>query len=675
MPLRNLLLKEAHERIEQLYPDTSQLEDPKQKDGVTFRLTKDDKECGGDGVPVSFVEYDVPGSRPIDVFNVLTDASKQPTWDDHCAKMDPIGDFQDVQAQGYAGEFVAPGTPVAGREGYEWMVVEANFTTEDFWVVFSTYENGDLKQKRPFDSGVVEMQNCLAGYHLTKTATGTHIVNTQQINSHSWPLSARYVANQGWTSSVDFAAALKKEGAAQQAKGWNNTQVVVPAWMLVDRPCGEINYDVQVRNTILNQAKTEMSLDESQRGTAKSISLASGASLKLWQSFANCGGSGVSPTSIPKWWAEFEVPNVDPAEVFNRLVNKEEEHSWHAGQGPVNITGFHGGARGIHEEFKAPKVMWHQFKTREMWEWQAAEHNSTDGSYLLALQSAGDPFSPSFGSSDVSAFQCLAAYKATPVTRGGSTGTLLQFSSHLNPNIGLLSKLRLLWQKAGEQMVKEFADSILAAIGTGSAAPLDGGSLSLLAPPPEGRNDSLSIDEVVALDPKNDSSLVFRRGFSQLDLPKQIDVSATDLTSNAESVYKLYQRLQNNATEEEKGPFQGGAATTALTLQRQGESLAAIQIRTMEVVAKIDCEGDPDWDHNHPAGGLPFGLIIGIAVAVTVVLLACISWCCCRFCRGRLREKRSRRAAQDLLNHVDQNRLVTTEDAAGTSLRRTEDRR
>jgi len=87
---------------------------------VTFRLSKEDKECGGDGVPLTFLEYEIEGVRPVDVFNVLTDAQKEPEWDTHCAKMDLIGEMRSKQARGFDSVWVAPGTPVSAREGIEW---------------------------------------------------------------------------------------------------------------------------------------------------------------------------------------------------------------------------------------------------------------------------------------------------------------------------------------------------------------------------------------------------------------------------------------------------------------------------------------------------------------------------------------------------------------------------
>mmetsp|Transcript_152011 Transcript_152011/g.488031 ORF Transcript_152011/g.488031 Transcript_152011/m.488031 type:complete len:720 (+) Transcript_152011:97-2256(+) len=641
LPLRTSLLDAAHDRVNNFYKDSQNLDDPKQQAGVVFRLSKDDKECGGDGVPLSFIEYDVDGARPIDVFNVLSDAHNQPSWDEHCAKMDPLGDFTQVQAKGFAGLFVAPGAPVSGREGYEWMVAEANFTTEEFWLVMSTYNNNDLKQKRPFDSGSVEMQNCMAAYKITKTDKGSHVVNTQQINSHSWPLSARYVANTGWTGSIDFATSLRKVAPTQKQKGWNQTQTFLPSWMLVDRPCGVEPVDEDLRLSILGHAATEMALPEKDRGSMSTATLASGEKMKLWRREKACGGGGVPSTDIPAWWAEFTVPKAKPEEVFNWLVAKADEKSWHKGQGRVNLTGFHSGARGVHEEFLAP---W-PFESRELWEWQVANQSLATRTYLLALESAPEPTTPKFGDGKAAvASQCLAAYEVSP-TAGG---TLLRMSSHLNPNVGLLSKLSILWVKAGEQMIKDFANALSTAAAAGAPPTIDGGALALLAPPPPGRNASLTVAGVAGL-PGNGTSLDFLRGVAGLDLPQVLDVSAVDLPARAQEVFRLYHRLEKNATKEDASAFEGGRAMTAAQLQLQGEALAALQLRALGAVAVVDCEGGvPDFDHDKSGGGIPIMLMAGIAVGVLAVIAMCCTWCCCR-CAKRRRAKRAAVDASALL--------------------------
>eukprot|EP00959_Pyramimonas_sp_CCMP1952_P212336 4443103-Pyramimonas_sp.AAC.1 len=70
-------------------------------------------------------------------------------------------------------------------------MVDANFTTEEFWVVFTSLDTTALQQRKPADQGTVSMQNCMGATHITKTPTGLHIVSSNQPNAHSFPLDPR----------------------------------------------------------------------------------------------------------------------------------------------------------------------------------------------------------------------------------------------------------------------------------------------------------------------------------------------------------------------------------------------------------------------------------------------------------------------------------------------------
>lgn len=51
--------------------------------------------------------------------------------------------WSSLQARGVVGFFEAK--PLSTREIYEWQVASANFTSQEFWVVYSTLQNDQLR--------------------------------------------------------------------------------------------------------------------------------------------------------------------------------------------------------------------------------------------------------------------------------------------------------------------------------------------------------------------------------------------------------------------------------------------------------------------------------------------------------------------------------------------------
>merc|ERR1712232_674818 len=65
---------------------------------------------------------------------------------------------------------------------------------------------------------------------------------------------------------------------------------------------------------------------------------------------------------------------------------------------------------------------------RELWQWEVASHNTTTKSYIVALQSRGKPWSPSFDGK-AKAFQCLEAYAILSMPgRSAARSSLAQHS-------------------------------------------------------------------------------------------------------------------------------------------------------------------------------------------------------------------------------------------------------
>lgn len=235
--LRERLLCEAQTRINNWYYGREEaLDAPKKKDGVTLRLTKDHKPCGGDSIPVTFGEFEIIGARPIDVFNVLVDTAHETQWNSVIGTSTNLGIFPEQGAVGVQ-ETYPTGIPfVAAREVFEWQVYNASFSSSNFWFVFSTDGNQILHEKSPKKAGTVEVQNCLGAYHLRPSAQGSHVIFTQQLNSHPFLVNSKTVFDMSWTKQVSFINSLRKRAAEQAKRGLGNTETGVPATLLQDSP-------------------------------------------------------------------------------------------------------------------------------------------------------------------------------------------------------------------------------------------------------------------------------------------------------------------------------------------------------------------------------------------------------------------------------------------------------
>ena len=112
---------------------------------------------------------------------------------------------------------------------------------------------------------------------------------------------------------------------------------------------------------------------------------------------------------------------------------------------------------------------------------------------------------------------------------------------------------------------------------------------------------------------------------------------------------RLFMLLEANASREEKKAF-AAPAHDALEVQRQGQALATLQWRHLEVLRSLECNAslpDINGDKGHKA--LPFWALVVMAVALVVALLgflACGIWKLCRL----QRERRARHAASLLLS-------------------------
>jgi len=664
--LRHSLLDLARTRINVWYTKSSHFTDPVEQDGVSYRLSKLDKACDGDGVPVTFSEFDVDGVRPVDVFNVVADAANQTTWDSSCEHLSWLQDDPHAEARGWLGVLKVP--PLQIRKAYEWQVADANFTAEDFWIVFSSLKNGALKQDRPPESdavatGATHMKNCLIAYRITRSGSGAKVVRTVQANTHVWPVSPRYLAEMGLQDIVDFAKRLKAQSHKQREKKWNDTQVSMPEWMLQNRPCAPPGVDDGVRESLLLRAAARLQQPVPSQYRQRHIH-SSGETIRLWQHSSPCSGAGVPPANVPVWHAEFIVPAAEPSEVFNVLVASAAAARWNPLLRSTSVLSFRSGAREIHEMIVLPIVARRRLRTIRLW--QAASHDLAAGIYLVALASPATERKAPAVQGTRRASQCLEAYS---LRSAESNGTVVRLTSHFNPGLGNAVHSDGLWDALGEKALVDFAGALstevwriagLRARGSLLRDTIDSHALRLLSPEPADRNASETVAHTISLD-----AGAWLEAFATLNLPLVLNASAWNCPGcfehHASGILQLFERARAtpslNVTTSEASAFLAGSAQDAVLLQKQGEALSLIQGRAIAIVTDFACTNLdlPDIDGDLPGSGFTLWALVGALTATVMVILAAgISCCCCRRLQRRWRDRRLRAAAVAALLHCDE---------------------
>lgn len=234
--LREQLLDEARTRLVTWYTDPSKVTSPNVKDGVSVRLLNDDLMCGGERWPVVYAEFDIDGVAPVYVFNAAADMSKQTSWNPQVTSMQSMGEHPHEGAVAWAMIFTLP---LLGDRGFlQWEVADANFDAEEFWLVFSTHNNGQLQPISPIQ-GTTAAQN-FGGYHITKTPTGSHVVLTQQVNLHFWvpfPLhELLHFFPPAWDATVGFVKKFAAQARMLSATPCAKNQTVLPPFVFQKSP-------------------------------------------------------------------------------------------------------------------------------------------------------------------------------------------------------------------------------------------------------------------------------------------------------------------------------------------------------------------------------------------------------------------------------------------------------
>lgn len=598
--------------------------------GVNVFLSKETKSCGGDGIPLTFVDAVIEGVRPVDVFNVLADVGNIPKWDKSCSQAVQLGEFRQRGAVGWLSKFVEG--PLSAREFAQWMMVEANFTAQTFGVLFTTIENDDLYQIHPHDPANTEAQSCLSYSRVMPHEKGTLLQVTTETNVHSWPITQQDIFDKGGaTGLVDWIGEMGR--AATAYAGLNDTIVVVPSWMWEKQACTSDKRDTETKDAILAKAAAEFNRADVTK--VEDVTLASGETLSLQSRWASCGGHGLAEQSVPLWHADLEVDGVRPIEVFNALAGITHFPNWEPMIPRVetfNIS--RGDARGLHLQVRLPNSGYGKYLyARDLWSLQVLEHNCSDDSYLVAL-SATTPTSV-FEDTDVRGEQCLTAFKISPI---GKDKIRISMIHHVNWGLLRIGSYFMLTSIGKEELtvlsealVKEAKRLASNRGDSGKLGPgsIDAGTTALLVSPQPPSVTNLTIRQLLQ-EPVQDMLLQM---FVQFDINAALARRKQDtFETAAKDIHHLLQKLRKNATACELSKFSNGPAKDELDLQLHAEALSAIQWRVNGRLQEGECNAVlPDIDKPEAPADTRMLTLAATGVCSTILLcVACICACCCR---------------------------------------------
>jgi hypothetical protein len=209
--------------------------------GLSIWMSKIDLECGGNLMPYYYIEFEVPGARPVDVFNVLADVADQSTWLCDACTSDILKNNLQEKVQGLQNSIK---TPVVGwHQFYEWIAYEANFETEDFLLGVVGDQLGNLSLEelheiQPPMQGAANAPMCFSFSHITRIPGGSHVVQMTHFNPSMPPIpfiTPRTIFPFVWPMVVQRVPKIMARAKWQAARNWNDTQLTVPVELVQER--------------------------------------------------------------------------------------------------------------------------------------------------------------------------------------------------------------------------------------------------------------------------------------------------------------------------------------------------------------------------------------------------------------------------------------------------------
>lgn len=201
-----------------------------EKDGVRVYLSAVDKMCGGTPAPVFATVMEVAEARPIDVFNIMADQLKQPTWLCQDCYIEWLKNQCDQQVRGFYSVFAA--APLKDRSFFTWQFISENSDNmSDFFVGVSNQDVDILRPLRKEMENTVPGDMCMAFTHITATPTGTRLVQISHANVHCSFISPRSAWTFVWPQFAARAKRIREHVLSPCVAAMDAVDLDVPYWM------------------------------------------------------------------------------------------------------------------------------------------------------------------------------------------------------------------------------------------------------------------------------------------------------------------------------------------------------------------------------------------------------------------------------------------------------------
>jgi len=200
--------------------------------GLTVYISKKDVQCNGTLQPYYHLSFDVPDARPVDVFNVLADVTKQPEWLCKGCTVSMLKQDAKEKVQGTTATYNTG--LLLRREFYQWSAYDAKFENETFLTgVVGDQRIDELTVLQSPLSDALVATMCYSFSKITPTPTGSHVVQMSHFDAKipEMPFgltSPRNLYAFIWPIMVSRIPRIISHSQTQALLKWEPDEIVVP---------------------------------------------------------------------------------------------------------------------------------------------------------------------------------------------------------------------------------------------------------------------------------------------------------------------------------------------------------------------------------------------------------------------------------------------------------------
>eukprot|EP00746_Dinoflagellata_sp_MGD_P150063 gnl/MRDRNA2_/MRDRNA2_81996_c0_seq1.p1 gnl/MRDRNA2_/MRDRNA2_81996_c0~~gnl/MRDRNA2_/MRDRNA2_81996_c0_seq1.p1 ORF type:complete len:850 (+),score=107.75 gnl/MRDRNA2_/MRDRNA2_81996_c0_seq1:181-2550(+) len=239
---KDSLMDELNWRINELYPKERQSSGALKMNasGIQFTVSQRKFACGGSNVPAMFLEYAVPGARPVDAFNVLSNLAEAKKFNSMIVEPPTLLiQNRSLQASGWSilhSSIYGHSTELV-RRSFVWQYARANTIESVFSIVQSSFNSQELQVQSALGERYIIEEICFLGTQIRPVPGGSHVIEILQANSHPpYHFDMTGYLELSWKigGQREHVKAVRLASATQKAKGWNASHFVLPTWIVYD---------------------------------------------------------------------------------------------------------------------------------------------------------------------------------------------------------------------------------------------------------------------------------------------------------------------------------------------------------------------------------------------------------------------------------------------------------